>query len=60
MLKPLLLADSDRQRSSSPARVAAPYKFDLFGHYVEIIASMDNEKQRIVWLDFAAEKVIGG
>jgi hypothetical protein len=37
--------DNDR---NSPARVAAPYKFDLFGHYVEIIASMDNEKQRIV------------
>jgi hypothetical protein len=48
--------DNDR---NSPARVAAPQKFDLFGHYVEIIAGMDNEKQRIVWLDLTAEKVIG-
>jgi hypothetical protein len=41
------------------AWVLVPEEFDLFHGSVKIVAGMNDEKQRLVWLKFAREQVIG-
>jgi hypothetical protein len=44
---------------NATTRVPGPEEFDLFDSGGKIIAGMDNDKQRLLLLEFAREQIIG-